>query len=319
VRYEFVTYEVGLPYDGPEDFTPDVDSVGLIFEGVPVYKIWLHPPYQSQVSLLQGTCTHIGLSSPSEEIGSMPFFVFGNSEGAAFRVQAPMCSAPVQEARWARGDSNAFIFVLIDLSSSVVQSITCVGVPVEFRRMLIKLWSGGAHANDLLREPEDLHAAILKESRASLKSALSLWEYRDVSGKFDQVIGVAEKPLSRGNGELIELSTIDIAVGERIQFTREHRALRIAAHELGTVVELDKQGNASVVLDNQGRTVQFNLKDMPFLQYGYAVGSFGPKPKSVKRLALDEDNDSPTRRKVVQILDGIGYVPVNRRSRTTFT
>ena len=59
------------------------------------------------------------------------------------------------------------------------------------------------------------------------------------------------------------------AQGDRVQLTAHH-AEKLANRELGTVEEIDKNGNLKLKMDS-GREVEFNAKQHPHLDYGYAA------------------------------------------------
>ena len=58
--------------------------------------------------------------------------------------------------------------------------------------------------------------------------------------------------------------------GDRVQFTAPDRERHIANRELATVEKLDANGNLQLRLDS-GRAVEFNIRQNPHLDYGYAV------------------------------------------------
>jgi ATP-dependent exoDNAse (exonuclease V) alpha subunit len=57
------------------------------------------------------------------------------------------------------------------------------------------------------------------------------------------------------------------AQGDRLQFTAPNREQHIANRELGTIEKIDDTGNLQLRLDS-GRTVPFNVKENPHLDYG---------------------------------------------------
>lgn len=60
------------------------------------------------------------------------------------------------------------------------------------------------------------------------------------------------------------------AVGDRIQFTVPANDLKIANRELGTVEAIGQDGQMRLKLDG-GRDVQFDPREHPHLDHGYAV------------------------------------------------
>ena len=310
-RLEFVSYEVGLPYDSLEEYAPDVDSVGLMFEGTPVYKIWLSRPTHQELTLLQGACTHIGLSSSSGEVGSMPFFVF-EKHSASIRIQAPMCSSPTQVDRWAKGNSNIFVFVVMDLHSLIVRSITTLGIPNDFKRNLVDLWSSGNHMGDF-KDSAHVQDSVIAQSKSGVASYSKLWRYNGNSEFFEKIPGSDERESADSQTVVFEMRKLQLAKGERIQFTRRVRRLGIPAFALGTIAEFDQQGNATVVLDERSRIVTFNVKNVPHIDYGYSIGSAEQAVKSVQKLLLDEENDTKFRHLISGLLQELAYIPLVRR------
>jgi conjugative relaxase-like TrwC/TraI family protein len=99
------------------------------------------------------------------------------------------------------------------------------------------------------------------------------------------------------------------AVGERVQFTMPWRREKIANRELGTVEKLDVNGNLAVKLDG-GRGVQFNIREHPHLDHGYATTSFSAQGLTSVRALLHVET-SQSKQLVNQRL---GYVGVSRAS-----
>jgi len=66
--------------------------------------------------------------------------------------------------------------------------------------------------------------------------------------------------------------------GDRVQFTAPNREQHIANRELGTIQKIDDSGNLQLRLDS-GRTVAFNIKENPHLDYGYASPAIAARDK----------------------------------------
>lgn len=79
--------------------------------------------------------------------------------------------------------------------------------------------------------------------------------------------------------------------GERAQFPAPDREQHIANRELGTIEKIDDSGNLQVRLDS-GRTVEFNVKDKPHLDYGYAVTSHSSQGQTADRVLIYVDTSS---------------------------
>ncbi len=96
--------------------------------------------------------------------------------------------------------------------------------------------------------------------------------------------------------------------GERVQFTAPNRELHIANRELGTVERIEDSGNLQVRLDS-GRTVAFNIKENPHLDYGYAVTSHSSQGQTADRVLVHVDTEQAGEKLVNRRL---AYVAVSR-------
>jgi ATP-dependent exoDNAse (exonuclease V) alpha subunit len=77
--------------------------------------------------------------------------------------------------------------------------------------------------------------------------------------------------------------------GDRIQFTAPNRGQHIANHELGTIEKINLTGNLQLRLDS-GRSVSFNAKENPHLDYGYAVTSHS-QGQTADRVLIHVDSE----------------------------
>jgi conjugative relaxase-like TrwC/TraI family protein len=75
------------------------------------------------------------------------------------------------------------------------------------------------------------------------------------------------------------------AAGERIQFTAPFKQQRVANRELGQIEAMDSRGNLRVRLESD-RTIEFNLRDHPHLDYGYAMTSYSSQGQTADRLLV---------------------------------
>jgi ATP-dependent exoDNAse (exonuclease V) alpha subunit len=96
--------------------------------------------------------------------------------------------------------------------------------------------------------------------------------------------------------------------GDRVQFTAPDREQHIANRELGTIEKIDDSGNLQVRLDS-GRTVAFNVKDNPHLDYGYAVTSHSSQGQTADRVLIHVDTEQAGEKLVNRRL---AYVAVSR-------
>jgi conjugative relaxase-like TrwC/TraI family protein len=79
------------------------------------------------------------------------------------------------------------------------------------------------------------------------------------------------------------------AKGDRIQMTAPYRDHKLANRELGTVDKIDGQGNLKLRMDS-GREVEFNTRQHPHLDYGYAVTSHSSQGQTADRVLIHVDS-----------------------------
>ncbi len=79
------------------------------------------------------------------------------------------------------------------------------------------------------------------------------------------------------------------AEGARIQMTAPYRDHKLANRELGTVDKIDGQGNLKLRMDS-GREVEFNTRQHPHLDYGYAVTSHSSQGQTADRVLIHVDS-----------------------------
>lgn len=96
--------------------------------------------------------------------------------------------------------------------------------------------------------------------------------------------------------------------GDRVQFTAPDQEQHIANRELGTIEKIDAAGNLQVRLDS-GRTVAFNVKENPHVDYGYAVTSHSSQGQTADRVLVHVDTEQLGEKLVNRRL---AYVAVSR-------
>jgi conjugative relaxase-like TrwC/TraI family protein len=79
------------------------------------------------------------------------------------------------------------------------------------------------------------------------------------------------------------------AQGERVQLTAPYHAEKLANRELGTVEKIDKNGNLKLKMDS-GREVEFNARQHPHMDYGYAVTSHSSQGQTADRVLIHVDS-----------------------------
>lgn len=79
------------------------------------------------------------------------------------------------------------------------------------------------------------------------------------------------------------------AEGDRVQMTAPYHEQKLANRELGTVDKIDGDGNLKLKMDS-GREVEFNAKQHPHLDYGYAVTSHSSQSQTADRVLIHVDS-----------------------------
>jgi len=79
------------------------------------------------------------------------------------------------------------------------------------------------------------------------------------------------------------------AEGDRVQMTAPYHRQRLANRELGTVEKIDNFGNLKLRMDS-GQEVEFNVRQMPHLDYGYAVTSHSSQGQTADRVLVHVDS-----------------------------
>jgi conjugative relaxase-like TrwC/TraI family protein len=96
--------------------------------------------------------------------------------------------------------------------------------------------------------------------------------------------------------------------GDRVQFTAPNRERHIANRELGTIEKIDDSGNLQLRLDS-ARSVAFNIKENPHLDYGYAVTSHSSQGQTADRVLVHVDTEQAGEKLLNRRL---AYVAVSR-------
>jgi conjugative relaxase-like TrwC/TraI family protein len=80
------------------------------------------------------------------------------------------------------------------------------------------------------------------------------------------------------------------AEGDRVQVTAPYHEQKLANRELGTVEHIDGGGNLKLKMDS-GREVEFNARQHPHLDYGYAVTSHSSQGQTADRVLIHVDSE----------------------------
>jgi hypothetical protein len=100
----------------------------------------------------------------------------------------------------------------------------------------------------------------------------------------------------------------DFSTGDRLQFTAPYRDEHIANRQLGTVQQIDAEGNLQVRLDS-GHHAQFNVRGHLHVDYGYAVASHSSQGVTADRVLVHLDTEQAHE----QLINSrLAYVSVSR-------
>ena len=142
---------------------------------------------------------------------------------------------------------------------------------------------------------------IVRYSRGSEAVGIEAGEYVTVRGvDADQNLLTVEKsdgeqlaydPRRLHGVSVYKEDSRDFSEGDRVQFTAPYREEGIANRELGTVEQIDSEGNLQIRLDS-GRDVQFSMEDHPHLDYGYAVTSHSSQGLTADRVLVHVDTET---------------------------
>jgi ATP-dependent exoDNAse (exonuclease V) alpha subunit len=100
----------------------------------------------------------------------------------------------------------------------------------------------------------------------------------------------------------------NFSIGDRVQFTAPYRDEHIANRQLGTVQQIDTKRNLQIRLDS-GQEVQFNIREHPHLDYGYAVTSHSSQGATADRVLVHIDTEQGHEK---LINSRLAYVAISR-------
>ena len=97
--------------------------------------------------------------------------------------------------------------------------------------------------------------------------------------------------------EIFEADTRWLAPGDKVQVTRPwkvSKGLKIANRSVGVIRAIDAEGNCRLELQPNGanehrRAVQFRVRDMPHLEYSYAMTSYAQQSKTGEKVLVQLD------------------------------
>ena len=145
-------------------------------------------------------------------------------------------------------------------------------------------------------EPGD----VVRYARGSKTLGIEAGEYARV-GQVDQARNLIT--IERASGEqqsydprrlsgvtVYQEAARSFAEGERVQFTAPSKELHVANRELGTVEKIDDNGDLRIKTDS-GRLVEFNIREHPHLDHGYAVTSHSSQGQTADRVLVHVDTE----------------------------
>lgn len=101
----------------------------------------------------------------------------------------------------------------------------------------------------------------------------------------------------------------EFAVGDRFSFTAPSKELGVANRDLGSVQQIDKDGQLTVKMDS-GRSVSFDSNEMRHFDHGYAVTSHSSQGLTAERVIVNLDSHTHPN----LISQRFAYVSVSRGS-----
>jgi len=92
-----------------------------------------------------------------------------------------------------------------------------------------------------------------------------------------------------------------------VQFTAPSKELKVANRDLGTVEQVNSQGDFKIRMDS-GREVRFNIREHAHLDHGYAVTSHSSQGQTAERVLIHVD----TEKSELLVNNRFAYVSVSR-------
>jgi hypothetical protein len=82
----------------------------------------------------------------------------------------------------------------------------------------------------------------------------------------------------------------EFSMGDRVQFTAPSNDLHVANRALGTIEKINDAGHVQICMDS-GHQVQFNIRQHPHLDHGYAVTSHSSQGQTADRVLIHVETD----------------------------
>ena len=109
-------------------------------------------------------------------------FLFQDERQRQLLVRAPLIANQEQVEKWADGDSNAFMFLLIERGPKIIRQIRTLGVTEDFREELANAWLSVQHPVDMRKVQEVLSSM---DDQAVVSSAM-LWAYNPKTDLYER-------------------------------------------------------------------------------------------------------------------------------------
>jgi conjugative relaxase-like TrwC/TraI family protein len=158
---------------------------------------------------------------------------------------------------------------------------------------------------------------VLRYSRGSKTEGIKPGEYARVTGvdAKENRLTIEREAGTRQAYDPRRLSGVSVhreaerefSNGDRVQFTAPSRELHVANRDLGTVEQVNSNGELRIRMDS-GQEVRFNVREHPHLDYGYAVTSHSSQGQTADRVLIHVD----TEKSELLVNNRFAYVSVSR-------
>ena len=158
---------------------------------------------------------------------------------------------------------------------------------------------------------------VVRYTRGSQVLGIEPGEYalvKDVNGKDNRI------SIERENGDqqtydprrlsgvaVYEQVERSFSEGDRVQFTAPSKDLHVANRELGTIDKINDAGDLKIRMDS-GHDLEFNIREHPHLDHGYAVTSHSSQGQTADRVLVHVD----TEKSELLINNRFAYVSISR-------
>jgi conjugative relaxase-like TrwC/TraI family protein len=150
-------------------------------------------------------------------------------------------------------------------------------------------WAAQYEAGDMIRYTRGSHALGIEPGEYA--------RVKDVDAKENRI------SIERENGDqqtydphrlfgvaVYEQVERSFSEGDRVQFTAPSKELHVANRELGTIEKVNDAGDLKIRMDS-GHDLEFNIREHPHLDHGYAVTSHSSQGQTADRVLIHVDTD----------------------------